>query len=188
MVFLFAIIIGLCFGGADQYFGSLSAIQWLVETSLLSAPWLVLPFVFGCTQRSSKRAVVIGCVATYAALIGYFVMTLTPAEGVHLHGSVAPVLALLRSEKLTIVGGAVTGPLYGFLGYRWRTSRAWISAVLVGGMISLEPLAAAAAGRLPEFPQVWVAELAAGLLVSGYFVWKGIHYRNANGLELSERW
>jgi hypothetical protein len=128
MVFLLAAIIGVGFGGTDQYLGSISAIPWLVDTSLLSAPWLVLPFVFGGTQRSSKRAISIGCVAAASALVGYFVMTLSPLEGVHLHGAIAPILALLHSEKSVVVGALVTAPLYGFLGFQWRTKRAWISA------------------------------------------------------------
>jgi hypothetical protein len=45
MVLFLAAIAGAGFGGADQYFGSLSAIPWLVDTSLLSAPWLSLPFL-----------------------------------------------------------------------------------------------------------------------------------------------
>jgi len=41
----------------------------------------------------------------------------------------------------------VTGPLYGFLGQRWRTRRAWISAALVAGALCLEPFVLTAAGR-----------------------------------------
>ncbi len=177
MTFVIAIIAGAVFGGSDQYVGSLSAIPWLADVSLLSAPWLVLPFIFGCTQRSSRRAVLIGCVATSAALVGYFVMSLSPLEGVHLHGSVAPVLALLHSQSKVIAGGVVCAPLYGYLGFKWRTTRAWISAILVGGAICLEPLASAAAGRLPRFTAVWIIEIVLGILVTGYLVWAGVLYR-----------
>jgi hypothetical protein len=178
MVFFLAAIIGAGFGGADQYVGSLAANPWLVETSLLSAPWLTLPFVFGCTQRTPKRAIVIGCAATAFALIGYFVMTLSPVEGVHLHG-VAPILDLVRSERTVIVGGVVTAPLYGLLGYEWRTKRTWISALLVGGAFCLEPLAAAAVGRLPQLTVVWVAELSFGIVVTAYLSWSRIRYRRS---------
>jgi hypothetical protein len=178
MAFILAVVIGGVFGATDQYFGSVSHIPWLVEISLLSAPWLVLPFVFGCSQQQARRAVAIGCVATVAALVGYFIMTLTPAEGVHLNGSIAPILALLHSEAKVILGGAVTGPLYGYLGYRWRTKRAWLSASLVAGAICLEPLAAAAVGHLPQFRIVWIVELAIGLLTATYFALTGWHYRN----------
>jgi hypothetical protein len=169
MAFLIAAVVGVIFGSTDQYFGSISHIPWLGEVSLLSAPWLVLPFVFGCTQVRLKRAVLIGCVATAAALVGYFVMTLTPAEGVHLRGSIGPVLALLRSESKVILGASFTSPLFGYLGYRWRTQRAWLSAVVVSGAICLEPLAAAVVGRLPQFSAVWITEISIGFLAAAYF-------------------
>jgi hypothetical protein len=169
MAFLIAVIVGAAFGSIDQYLGSISHIPWLGEVSLLSAPWLVLPFIFGCTQVRPKRAVLIGCVATATALVGYFVMTLTPLEGVHLDGSFGPIFALLHSEAKVIVGGALTAPMFGYLGYRWRTTRAWLSAVLVAGAICLEPLAAAAAGSLPQFSAVWITELCIGVVSATYF-------------------
>jgi hypothetical protein len=177
MAFLVAVIIGAAFGSVDQYLGSISHIPWLGEVSLLSAPWLVLPFVFGCTQILPRRAVLIGCVATAAALVGYFIMTLTPLEGVHLDGSVGPILALLRSETKVIVGGAITGPIFGYLGFRWRTARAWLSATLVAGALCLEPLAAAAVGQLPQRGAVWIAELAFGVVAATYFGLTGWRYR-----------
>jgi hypothetical protein len=180
MAFILAVVIGGMFGTADQYLGSVSHIPWLVETSLLSAPWLVLPFVFGCTQRRLGRAMTIGCVATAAALLGYFIMTLTPVEGVHLNGSIGPILALLHSEARVILGGVVTGPLYGYLGFRWRTTRAWLSASLVAGAICLEPLAAAAVGHLPQFETVWITELTVGLIAAVYFAVTGWHFRNSD--------
>lgn len=178
MAFLIAVLVGAAFGSTDQYFGSISHIPWLGEVSLLSAPWLVLPFVFGCTQVRPRRAVLIGCDATGAALVGYFIMTLTPLEGVHLNGSVGPILALLHSEAKVIVGGAIIAPIFGYLGYRWRTTRAWLSASLVAGTICLEPLAAAAVGRLPQFSAVWIAELCIGFFTATYFFLAGWRYRN----------
>lgn len=172
MVFLLAALVGAGFGGADQYLGSLSAVPWLVDTSLLSAPWLLLAFLFGCSQRTPRRAVAIGCVATASALIGYFVMTLSPLEGVHLHGNLAPILALVRSERTVIVGGFLTAPLYGYLGFLWRTSKSWISAVLVGGAFCLEPLASALVGRLPQLRMVWVSEVAVGVLLTAWLSWR----------------
>jgi hypothetical protein len=183
MVFFLAALVGAAFGGADQYLGSLSAVPWLVDSSLLSAPWLLLPFVFGCTQRSTRRAIVIGCVTTAFALMGYFVMTLSPVEGVHLHGSLAPVLALLRSQRTVIVGSVFTAPLYGFLGYEWRAKRAWISALLLGGAFCLEPLALAIVGRLPQRTNVWVTEVCLGIVLTGYLSWSKLLYRRSHSVQ-----
>jgi hypothetical protein len=183
MAFLVAAVVGIAFGSIDQYLGSISHIPWLGEVSLLSAPWLVLPFIFGCTQVRPRRAVLVGCVATAAALVGYFVMTLTPLEGVHLHGSVGPVLALLHSEARVIVGGAIGAPIFGYLGYRWRTMRSWLSATLVAATICLEPLASASVGRLPQFTAVWIAELGVGTLAATYFgvaVWRSRSRTNSH--------
>jgi hypothetical protein len=178
MAFLLAVLVGAAFGSTDQYLGSISHIPWLGEVSLLSAPWLVLPFVFGCTQVRPRRAVLIGCVTTAAALVGYFIMTLTPLEGVHLNGSIGPALALLHSEAKVFVGGAITAPIFGYLGFRWRTTRAWLSAALVVGTICFEPLAAAAVGRLPQFRAVWIAELCIGFVTAAYFGLAAWHYRS----------
>lgn len=185
MVLLLAVIVGAAFGGADQYLGSLSAIAWGADVSLLSAPWLLLPFVFGCTQRRARRAVAIGCVATASALIGYFVMTLSPLEGVHLNGSMAPILNLLRSESIVIVGGVMTAPLYGYLGFCWRTSRAWLSAFFVGSAFCFEPLARATAGRLPQLTDVWVIEIGVGFVIGGYLIWTGFFFRTRKRQEFT---
>ena len=73
MVFVLAVVVGLVFGGGDQYLGAINANGlWTVSLSLLSAPWLVLPFAFGCSQLRTSRAAAIGLVATMSALLGYF--------------------------------------------------------------------------------------------------------------------
>jgi hypothetical protein len=171
-----AALLGVLFGAGDQYLGSRSSYPWLTDVSLLSAPWLALPFVIGATQKSARRAILVGCIATATALIGYFVMTLSPVEGVHLDGT-APIIALLRSERMVELGALVTAPLYGYLGYRWHERRAWLSALLLAGALCLEPLATELVGRLPEFTTVWMAEIAVGVLVSLYFVRIGVRYR-----------
>jgi hypothetical protein len=168
MVYVVAVVVGALFGGADQWLGSI-ALPWVASVSLLSAPWLILPFCFGCSQRIPKSAVLVGLLATYAALVGYGAMTLSPMEGVHLSQQHEAILGLLRSERLVVIGGLLSGPLYGFLGYCWRVRRAWVSGVLVAGAVCLEPLAERVAGRLPEHPVVWQVEVAVGLVLAGYF-------------------
>src|SRR3954469_19399957 len=117
------------FGAADQYLGSLSAHPWGADISLLSAPWLVLPFVAGCTQREPKRAALLGLACTVSALVGYGLMTLSPVENAVLNTQF--VAGFVRSQGAVILGGLLTGPLFGWLGFRWRTERAWPGALLL---------------------------------------------------------
>src|SRR5208282_939448 len=143
-----AIAVGIAFGAGDQYLGSLATPGlWTVSLSQLSAPWLLLPFAFGCSQLRSSRAALIGLVATVAGLFGYFLMSLGPFDGGHASLNLRAARGLLSSNSWIIAGGLVTGPLYGLLGQRWRTRRAWLSAVLVAGAFCLEPWAETAANR-----------------------------------------
>src|SRR4051794_9107104 len=96
---------------------------WAADVSLLSAPWLVLPFVAGWTQREARRAVLLGFACTMVALAGYGLMTLSPIENAQFGPQ--PVAALVHSQGRVLVGGLFTGPLFGWFGHRWRTDRAW---------------------------------------------------------------
>lgn len=169
MVFAAAIVVGALFGGYDQYLGSIASLPWASSVSLLSAPWLVLPFCFGWSQRDPGRAIALGVVATYAALVGYGVMTLSPIEGVHLSHASGAIAALAHSELKVVIGGLLTGPLYGYLGHRWRTRRAWTSAVMVAGALCLEPLAKDVTGQLPSNSSVWMGEITVGVALAAYF-------------------
>jgi hypothetical protein len=174
--FLAAIIAGLGFGAVDQYLGSLRLLVWFgawpSTVSQMSAPWLVLPFAVGCTQVRPRRAMLLGLVATESALVGYFLMTLSPFEGVPL-GSFSSGWVRLTGSGLNpiyIVAGAATGALFGLLGQRWRVDRSWASALLVTGALCLEPTARALAGRLSPPTAVWDAEIAVGLMMAVAFV------------------
>jgi hypothetical protein len=156
----------VAFGGADQYLGSLSAHPWGADVSLLSAPWLVLAFLAGWTQRESKRAALLGLACTASALVGYGLMTLSPVENAHL--TVQSVAALVRSESPVIVGGLFTGPLFGWLGNRWRNDRAWLGALAAAAAVCLEPLARDSTGHAIKFRTVWAAEVVVGLAMVIY--------------------
>jgi hypothetical protein len=170
VVVALALVLSAAFGAGDQYLGSLTgsghpwAAGWSSDVSLLSAPWLVLPFLAGATQRSPRRAALLGLACTYAALLGYGLMTLGPFEHVHL--TAATVRGFLVSERAVLVGGVVTGPLFGWFGQQWRTRRAIAGALVTAAALCLEPLARRAAVRPIDDRSVWLAEVAVGLALA----------------------
>jgi MFS family permease len=130
----------------------------------------------------------VGLVVSSSALSGYFLMIMGPFEGGHSSLDIREVHGLLLSNVLNIAGGFVTGPLYGWLGQRWRTRRAWMSAVLVAGALCLEPFAVTAVGRSypGESAAVWTVEVLAGIAVAAYFLVTGIAYRRRSAPEMSK--
>jgi len=159
-----ALLLAAVFGAGDQYLGSMSWHPWAADVSLLSAPWLVLAFAAGCTQREPLRAALLGLGCTATALLGYGLMTLSPAENAHL--TTTTVLGLVTSERPVLVGGLVTGPLFGLLGQRWRVHGAWLGALATAAVVCLEPLARAQAGDAIRFRSVWEAEIAVGIALA----------------------
>jgi hypothetical protein len=169
-VIALALVLSAAFGAGDQYLGSLTgsghlwAAGWSSDVSLLSAPWLVLPFVAGATQRDPRRAALLGLACTYAALVGYGLMTVSPFENAHL--TVATVRGFLYSERAVFVGGIVTGPLFGWFGQQWRTRRAIAGALVTAAALCLEPLARRISVNPIRYRDVWLAEVAAGLALA----------------------
>jgi hypothetical protein len=153
--------LALVFGGLDQYVGSFSAHPWGADVSGLSAPWLILPFVVGAGQRTVRRAVWLGLGCTMAALVGYLVMTFSPVENAH--PTYAGVLGFLRGGNLRwFAAGALTGPLFGWLGHRWRTRRTVLAGLAAAVVVCLEPWARAAYGNVIRSSAVTAGEVAAG--------------------------
>jgi hypothetical protein len=180
-MFLWAFVLAAIFGGADQYLGSLTTHGWgiwTVAVSQMSATWLLLPFLAGMTQDRARRAVRLGLWVTYAALLGYFVMTLSPTENVSLHGF--DVARFLRSQADLLIGGVITGPVFGYLGHRWRVSRAWWAALLLAITACGEPVARTAAGRLYGPDLVWLIESSIGVtMLVGLALAGAANYRRA---------
>jgi len=170
-VIALALVLSAVFGAGDQYLGSLTgsghlwAEGWSTDLSLLSAPWLVLPFVAGATQRDPRRAALLGLACTYAALLGYGLMTVSPVENAHF--TAATVRGFLYSERAVFVGGIVTGPLFGWFGQQWRTRRAIAGALVTAAALCLEPLARRISVNPIRYRDVWLAEVAAGLVLGG---------------------
>jgi hypothetical protein len=166
MVAFAVLVLAFAFGAGDQYLGSLSAHPWSADVSLLSAPWLVLPFLAGATQREPRRAALLGVACTYAALAGYFVLTDSPVENAHY--SLAGTRGFLVSDPAVLIGGLVTGPLFGWFGQQWRTRRALLGALAVAGALCLEPLVRRASVERIRFRDVWFAQVVAGLALAAY--------------------
>lgn len=157
---------GLAFGAGDQYLGSIPG-RWTVATSLLSAPWLAVPFLAGVTQVRAKRAAAAGATIALAALAGYFLMVMSPFEGGRSSFTAPEITGLLGSNVLTIVGGLVLGPLYGLIGHYWRIRRSFLAVAAVAAPLCLEPLFHLVfAGALgPNVTTVGLGEAVAGLLL-----------------------
>lgn len=185
-MFLLAVLVGGAFGAGDQYLGSLPSLgAWGAPVSLMSAPWLVLPFAFGATQVNARRGALAGLVASASALAAYFVMIMGPFEGGHSSFTATELKGLLLSNGLNLAGALVTGPLFGWLGHRWRTRRALSSAALVAGALLLEqPFLHLLAGSLRGLPEgaplaTSLAEAGAGVCLAAYFLLRHRQFRRA---------
>jgi hypothetical protein len=186
MAFLIAAILGLAFGAFDQYLGSMLWLgAWTGTAAQMSAPWLVLPFLIGSAQERSGKTAVLGLVVTVSALFGYFAMTYSPME-IHpwtferfTTGLVA-VTTRGWYNPLYILGGLVTGPLFGVMGQRWRVRRSWVSAALVAGVLCLEPVARWAVGQLMPPAHVWTVEVASGAVAAALFAYALIAWRRTS--------
>ena len=166
-----AIAFAFIFGALDQYLGSLWSSThlgfWTADVSQMSAPWLALPFLVGWRAAHARSAAVAGTSATFAAVLGYFVMTLSPLEGVgagQIH-----VLAFVDSQLHVLAPALLAGPLWGWLGWRWGTARSWPSAALLASGFSLEPLARLVTAQRFRFAAVGVVELGIGLTLLSVF-------------------
>jgi hypothetical protein len=165
-----ALVLAAAFGAGDQYLGSghVWGTGWTTDVSLLSAPWVVLAFVAGATQREARRAVLLGLGCTAAALLGYFLLTDSPLEGAHY--SLANARGFLVSDPRVVIGGVFTGPLFGWFGQQWRTKRAIAGALVTAAALCLEPLARRASVDPIRYRDVWLAEVAAGLALAAAVV------------------
>jgi hypothetical protein len=165
-----ALVLSAAFGAFDQYLGSghIAGITWATDVSLLSAPWILLAFLAGATQRDPKRGALLGLACTYAALLGYCVMTLSPAEGADF--TFATFRGFVYSERAVLVGGLFTGPLFGWFGQQWRTGKMLAGALLVAAALCFEPLARLLSVNPVQRDVVIVAEIVAGLVFAVFVV------------------
>jgi Family of unknown function (DUF6518) len=186
--YVIVILAGLVFGALDQYLGTGHITSrlgwWTITVSGLSAPWLILPFAVGLTQPRARRAAMLGFIVTMTALVGYFFMSNSAFEGVPVSRMWPRVDAMIQGDfnRLWIVAGALTGPVYAYLGHRWRVARSWLAALLATAILCFEPLVRGTAGRsinggLAGSPVVWGAEVGLGLVCAVVFTWAVLRER-----------
>jgi hypothetical protein len=165
-----ALVVSAAFGALDQYLGSLEgsghawAVGWSVEVSLLSAPWLLLPFLAGATQRDPKRAALLGLACTYTALLGYALMTISPVENAQF--TIATIRSVVYSQRQWFIGGLMTGPLFGWFGQQWRSGKMLAGALLVAAALCLEPFASRLGANPVRYARVTVGEIVVGVLLA----------------------
>jgi len=138
------LVLSAAYGAGAQYTGSIVH-TWGPDVASLSAPWLLLAFLAGATQRDPIRAALLGLGSTFAALVGYFLLTDSPLEGAQY--TLANTHGFFLSNAPVVIGGIVTGPLFGWFGQQWRTRRAIAGALVAAAAFCLEPLARRAAVR-----------------------------------------
>jgi hypothetical protein len=159
-----ALVLSAAYGAGTQYLGA-RVPGWGPDVAGLSAPWLALAFVAGYTQRTLRRAVLVGLACTGVALVGYWLMTDSPVEGAHY--SLAAARGFFVSNERTVLGGLVAGPVFGWLGHEWRERRTVAGALLLAAALCLEPLARRVSIDPIRVQSVTIAEIAAGLLFAG---------------------
>ena len=164
---LVALVLAAAFGAGVEYLGSLGHHPWGAVRSL-SAPWLLLAFAAGATQRGPKRGAVIGLAATYGGLAAYGLMLLQNG-GTH-HLSPGEALAYLGHEDKVFLESLVTAPLFGWFGSRWRNGSAITGALVTAAAFCLEPLARAVGAEPIRFLDVALAEVAVGLALAAVLV------------------
>lgn len=159
---LMILLAGGVYGAADQYLGSRIELgAWVVAVSQMSAPWLALAFLAGCWPQRRIPAMTLGATITLSAIAGYMLMMLSPLEGVT--PSSIQWLNEFRSQLHIILPALLTGPVFGWLGWRWRREKSLAPALLVAALFALEPLARVVADQqIDSHSLVWPIEVATG--------------------------
>lgn len=143
--------------------------------SNLAAPWLVLAFLAGRSQRTAGRAVATAVVTELGALMGFYSHFLP----LHTGDPAAAPKALLPRMTGNLDGwlaflapwlpaAVAAGLLYGMLGLVWRRSRPPVVLAMLALPFLLEPWAWRLHQGFWEPPMaLWVGETVLGLAVLG---------------------
>lgn len=151
----------------------------------LSAPWLLVAFLPTLCCRSVVRGALTGLAGTLLALGGFYV-TLTVVLMGHLSegGYLDDLVVEFGANRIYLLGGMVSGPLFGALG-AWIGHRhrhfAWL---VVGGLVTGEILVVALVQGHQLMPSplyftwgvddwtAYLAELACGVAIVAVALWR----------------
>jgi hypothetical protein len=171
-VVLVALTAAFFFGAFDQWIGAHNNSFWTQVSLGLSALWLVVPFIAGFLMSNQRKAVVMGLCTTCLSLLAFVLMIVSPFEGTHigpapthLYGtwnqlSFSLLVHAFASQGQWFALAIVAGPVFGLLGYRWRTFRYWAYALPVSLALALEPparwtMSRIGVGDIPFVPFTW---------------------------------
>lgn len=166
MFLLLVVVFGACFGAGDQALGAFVREPWAWQVAQVSAPWLVVPFLLGARESRPVRATLTGAVFSVTAIAAYVAMILSPIEGVSLAHAVRVLPDTVSAQWPWLLGALTVAPLYGFLGYWWRTRRSVAVALVLPATLVLEPLARWAASRSLPDPSIGRVEVGVGVAVT----------------------
>lgn len=172
--FAFGLLIALVKGPDGDGVSTISRLRFNLAD--LSAPWLMVAFIAGRRSNRAGLGALLGSLATMSALLGFYLLTsLVLAEDLGGHGILDNFGRELLANRTYLVGGALSGLLFGALGAWRRVTRSLDAGVLAGVLLVGEPIAIAA-HVVPLRPPllvsidavqiaVYAAEVALGLVV-----------------------
>lgn len=140
------------------------------------APWLVLSFFAGRTQRSWPWAVVAGVFTDVACVVGFYSRSLTfdaMRWGLPHSAPLADRMSVGFTHWFTLIApwllaALLGGCLYGLLGSWWRRSRSTAAGVALALPFLAEPGLWPLRNGYYEGPWfVWAVEVAVGVAVAG---------------------
>lgn len=113
----------------------------------LSTPWLLVAFFAGMQSPRPRQGAIVGLAATFAALIGFYLLS-TLVENLGGHGFIGDLRLELTGNRAYFEGGVITGPIFGALGAWWRRRPTARTSLLAGGLLIAEPLVMLALGPI----------------------------------------
>lgn len=158
----------------------------------ISAPWLAVGFVAGASYRGSWQAALAGLLATFAALVGFYVQTLgLNSLTSHIGGPGGLFEVIVGAHRVYFVAGVLSGTVFGVLGSLWRARRIWSAAAVLSLAFLLEPIAQGALGlsrngsataMLSQHSWLWGIEALVGGGMTAFVILRGRrqHEQNSN--------